>query len=58
MQTTFFKPTIVKETVDDASFGELVEAISSIDINSLTPIEAMKKLIIIKKKLANINKQR
>lgn len=56
VQTTFFKPTIVKETVDDESFRELVEVITDIDINSLTPIEAMKKLIIIKEKLSNINK--
>ncbi|NVM18315.1 MAG: DNA mismatch repair protein MutS [Candidatus Lokiarchaeota archaeon] len=56
VQTTFFKPKIVKEPVDDASFGELAEIIADIDINSLTPIEAMKRLILIKEKLANINK--
>ncbi len=56
VQTTFFKPTIVKEAVDDAEFEELVEVINNIDINSLTPIEAMNKLIKIKEKLANINK--
>jgi len=56
VQTTFFKPTIVKETVDDESLRDLVDVITDIDINSLTPIEAMKKLIIIKEKLSNINK--
>ena len=56
VQTTFFKPTIVKETADDEYFRELVKVISEIDINLLTPIEAMKKLIIIKEKLSNINK--
>ena len=57
VQTTFFKPTIVKENVEDEYFKELVNVISDIDINSLTPIEAMKRLIEIKEKLANINKQ-
>jgi DNA mismatch repair protein MutS len=56
VQTTFFKPAIVKETVDDANIRELFEEMSNIDINSLTPIEAMKKLILIKEKLAHINK--
>ncbi len=56
VQTTFFKPTIVKETVDGESLRDLVDVITDIDINSLTPIEAMKKLIIIKEKLSNINK--
>jgi DNA mismatch repair protein MutS len=56
VQTTFFKPTIVKESVDDTQLKELVELLSDTDINSLTPIEAMKKLILIKEKLAHINK--
>lgn len=56
IQTTFFKPKIVREEVEEEHFRDLVQVISDIDINSLTPIEAMKKLIIIKEKLANINK--
>ena len=55
VQTTFFKPKIVKEEVEEEHFRDLVQTIRDIDINSLTPIEAMKKLIIIKEKLANIN---
>ena len=54
MQTTFFKPTIVKETVNDEYFKELIDIINDIEINSLTPIEAMKRLILIKEKLSNI----
>jgi DNA mismatch repair protein MutS len=56
VQTTFFKPKIVKETVDDEYFRELVETIAKIDINLLTPIEAMKRLILIKEKLSSFNK--
>lgn len=56
VQTSFFKPTIVKETVNEEYYKELIEIIDNIEINSLTPIEAMKKLIAIKEKLANINK--
>jgi DNA mismatch repair protein MutS len=54
VQTTFFKPTIVKETVNHEYFKELIDIINDIEINSLTPIEAMKKLILIKEKLSNI----
>ncbi len=54
VQTTFFKPTIVKETANEEYFKELIEIIDEIEINSLTPIEAMKKLILIKEKLSNI----
>ena len=54
VQTTFFKPTIAKETVNENHFKELIEIINAIEINSLTPIEAMKKLILIKEKLSNI----
>jgi len=54
VQTTFFKPAIVKETVNEESFKELIEIINDIEINSLTPIEAMKRLILIKEKLSNI----
>jgi DNA mismatch repair protein MutS len=54
VQTTFFKPTIVKETIKDEYFKELIDIINDIEINSLTPIEAMKKLILIKEKLSNI----
>ncbi|MFX0047080.1 MAG: DNA mismatch repair protein MutS [Candidatus Hermodarchaeota archaeon] len=56
VQTTFFKPTIVKEVAKNGDLKELIEIINSININSITPIEAMKKLIIIKEKLTKINK--
>jgi len=54
VQTTFFKPTIAKETANDEYFKELIDVINDIEINSLTPIEAMKRLILIKEKLSNI----
>ncbi|MBY9011896.1 MAG: DNA mismatch repair protein MutS [Candidatus Lokiarchaeota archaeon] len=56
VQTSFFKPTIIKETINEEYFKELIEIIDEIEINSLTPIEAMKRLILIKEKLSSIKK--
>ncbi len=51
VQTSFFQPIVKKEIVEDDRFKELIDLIKNIDINSITPIEAMKKLIEIKEKL-------
>jgi DNA mismatch repair protein MutS len=56
VQTTFFKPKIIKKSVDDEHFLDLANIIAEIDINSLTPIEAMQKLIALQEKFADINK--
>jgi DNA mismatch repair ATPase MutS len=53
MQTTFFKPSIKKVMALDKNAKELIDIIKEIEINSLTPIEAMKKLIFLKEKLSN-----
>jgi len=50
VQTSFFKPVIVKEKVKDENIEKLVELLKEIDINSITPVDAMKKLIEMKEK--------
>ena len=47
----FLKPIVEKEKVLDENVKVLVEVLKNIDINSLTPIEAMKKLIEINEKM-------
>jgi len=51
VQTTFFKPTIVKEKLLDESVKEIITLLNEIDVNSITPIEAIKKLNELKEKL-------
>jgi len=53
VQTTFFKPIVKKEGIIDDKIKELLNIIKEIDINSITPVEAMKKLIILKETLNN-----
>ena len=55
VQTTFFKPVVKKQIVLDKEFEKLLDLIKEIDINSITPIEAMKKLSVIKEKLKELN---
>lgn len=55
VQTTFFKPVVKKQIVLDKEFEKLLDLIKEIDINSITPIEAMKKLSEIKEKLKELN---
>ncbi|MFW9899589.1 MAG: DNA mismatch repair protein MutS [Candidatus Thorarchaeota archaeon] len=50
VQTSFFKPIIKKESGDN-EMNELIKIIKEIDINSITPFDAMKKLMKIKEKL-------
>jgi len=54
VQTTFFKPIVKKEKGFNENIKDVVDIIKKIDINSLTPIDAMKKLIEIKEKLKKI----
>ena len=51
VQTTFFKPTVLKEEVIDDNLKELMDLLRELDINSLTPVEALKKLSDLKDKL-------
>ncbi len=55
VQTTFFKPIVLKERADNENFKALIRKIEDIDINSMTPIDAMKKLIELKEKTRNIS---
>ncbi len=55
VQTTFFKPIVLKERADNENIEELIRKIEDIDINSMTPIDAMKKLIELKEKMRNIS---
>ncbi len=55
VQTTFFKPVVLKERADNENIVELIRKIEDIDINSMTPIDAMKKLIELKEKTRNIS---
>ncbi|MFX0057519.1 MAG: DNA mismatch repair protein MutS [Candidatus Hodarchaeota archaeon] len=50
VQTTFFKPSIIKEKVIDQRIKEIVDVLKGIDLEILTPVEAMKKLIELKEK--------
>ncbi len=54
VQTTFFKPVVTKKKVLDENINNLIKLIKEIDINSITPIEAMKKLSEIKEKLKEL----
>lgn len=51
VQTTFFKPVVKKKKITDEKAERIIELIQDLDINSLTPVDAMKKLIEIKDKL-------
>jgi DNA mismatch repair protein MutS len=55
VQTTFFKPVVKKEMVIDKEFERILDLIKEIDINIITPLEAMKKLSEIKEKLKLLN---
>ncbi len=55
VQTSFFKPVVMKEKVLDAKVRDLVNLIEKIDINSITPVDAMKNLIELKEKLKTMD---
>jgi DNA mismatch repair ATPase MutS len=48
VQTSFFKPIVKTEKVLDEEVKILVDYLKKIDINSLTPVDAMKKLMELK----------
>ena len=54
MQTSLFKPVAVREKIIDEDLIKVVKILRDVDINSLTPVEAMKKLIEIKEILQNL----
>ncbi|MHA1508733.1 MAG: hypothetical protein ACTSO6_08530, partial [Promethearchaeota archaeon] len=54
VQTTFFKPKIMRETLPNDDAKELIKIVKDIDLDSLTPVEAMKKLINLKEKLSKL----
>ena len=51
VQTSFFKPIVKKEIVADEHIDKLITLIKEIEINSITPVDAMKKLIELKEYL-------
>ena len=51
VQTSFFKPIVKKEKIVDEKVRALIDLIKEMDINSITPVDAMKKLIELKEKL-------
>jgi len=51
VQTSFFKPIIQKEVISDAEFKDIIDVIQKIEIDTITPVDAMKKLIEIKESL-------
>lgn len=51
VQTSFFKPIVKTEKIMEEEVKKIVELIKEIDIDSLTPIDAMKKLIKIKEEI-------
>jgi len=55
VQTSFFKPIVLKERAVNENIEEIIKKIEAIDINSMTPIDAMKKLIELKEKTQNIS---
>jgi len=54
VQTSFFKPIVKSEKILDENIQSLVDSLKKIDINSLTPIEAMKKLIELDEQLKKL----
>ncbi len=54
VQTTFFKPKIMIETRSEDEVKELLKIVNGIELDSLTPVEAMKKLIILKEELSKL----
>lgn len=54
VQTSFFRPVIKKEKILDKEIVDIIEDLEGCDINNLTPVDAMKKIIELKEKLANL----
>lgn len=56
VQTTFFRPQIKTETPLNGKFKAILDVIENTDIESLTPVEAMKRLIQLKEELTSKKK--
>ena len=54
VQTSFFKPIVKIENIIDENLNKYLKLINDIDINGLTPVDAMKKLIELKEKIKHI----
>jgi DNA mismatch repair protein MutS len=55
VQTSFFKPIVKKEVIIDEKFKELNNFLRNIDINSITPLDAMKIVIELGEKLKKLD---
>lgn len=55
VQTTFFKPIVKLEETLNPGYKELINLIKGVDVNNLTPMEALEKLNDLKKKIDEIN---
>ncbi len=51
VQTSFFKPVVKTEKILDDEVKTIIQLIKEVEINNLTPVDAMKKLIEIKEKI-------
>lgn len=55
VQTTFFKPKVIKEEVDNPMIKDLITELKNLKLESFTPVDAMKMLIEFKEKLNSLN---
>ena len=51
VQTTFFKPVVKEEQKMEDNFREMISYLKDIDMNTITPLDAMKSLIKVKEKI-------
>ncbi|MEJ2276275.1 MAG: DNA mismatch repair protein MutS [Candidatus Lokiarchaeota archaeon] len=56
IQTTFFQPIIKKERILDEEIKDIIKVIKEMDINSTTPVNAMKILIELHEKAIKLDK--
>ncbi|TFF87996.1 MAG: DNA mismatch repair protein MutS, partial [Promethearchaeota archaeon] len=57
IQTTFFQPIVKKERILDDKIKEILGNLKELDINSITPIDAMKKLIELHEKIHELDNE-
>jgi DNA mismatch repair protein MutS len=57
VQTTFFKPKIMRDKFLEDEIKDLIKFVNDIELDSLTPVEAMKKLIDLKDVLSKLKIQ-
>ncbi|MHA1642971.1 MAG: DNA mismatch repair protein MutS [Promethearchaeota archaeon] len=51
VQTTFFMPKVIKEPEINENVKEIIKILEELDLNALTPIDAMKEMIKLKELL-------